>query len=197
MKILGISGSTRGSDSSTNYALNIALKGAKDEGVDIELIDLGKYSFNGCIACGGCSKSPTCSQDDDFKNIILPKLLDSNIGGVIFASPVYFGGVSYSMKAFMDRCYTIRKNGFKWNNVIAGALTVGRSRNGGQELAALDIVKNALIQSMIIVSDGTPTSHFGATLWSGHSGGVKCDADGLKMVASLGRRVANTAIKLM
>ena len=74
-----------------------------------------------------------CSQQDDFQPLI-PKLADPKIAGIIMASPVYMGSMSSQAKAFIDRTVLFRRNGFMFKNKLGGALTVGGSRNGGQEL---------------------------------------------------------------
>ena len=53
-----------------------------------------------------------------------------------------------------------------------------------------------LVQDMVIVSDGRPTSHFGGTVWGGHPEGVGSDAFGLATARNLGKRVAEVALKL-
>lgn len=192
-KIIGICGSPNGEKSTTLFALKKALEVCAQEGFETEVIDLSSKTFGGCTDCGGCRAKLTCAQDDDFTDQILPQLNTPDVAGMIFASPVYFGGVTGQMKSFLDRCVTFRRNGFLFANKIAGALTVGRSRNGGQELAAMDIVKSALIQGMVIVSDAAPTSHFGANLWSGHADGIEGDDVGIQTAVNLARNVARHA----
>ena len=56
--------------------------------------------------------------------------------GIIFASPVYNGGVSAQIKTVMDRTRSLvaaDKNFFKGK--IGMGITVGGDRNGGQEFA--------------------------------------------------------------
>jgi len=45
-------------------------------------------------------------------------------------------------------------------------LPIGQVRNGGQELTIQSVQAALLCQEMIIVGDGKPTSHTGATLWN-------------------------------
>ncbi len=196
MKIIGICGSPRKNKSTTLFSLEKALKAAEHGGIKTSLINLSDYTFSGCIACGKCRKEITCSIDDDFKNKIIPLLNDSEIKGIIYATPVYMGGVTSLMKAFIDRCVMFRRNGFLFKDIIAGALTVGNSRNGGQELAALDIIKSCLIQGMIIVPDAPPTSHFGGLLWSGNPEGIEGDNEGIKSAVNLGEKMAEIVKKL-
>ena len=49
---------------------------------------------------------------------------------------------------------------------------------------------------MVLVSDGPPYSHYGATLVSGVEGGIEKDEAGLITAANMGRRVAQLALKL-
>ena len=196
MKIIGISGSPKKKDSTTLFALKEAMKECENAGLDTEIIDLSELSFDGCVDCNYCKTKLGCSQDDDFKNKILPIIADENVKGMIFASPVYFGGITSQMKAFMDRSVMFRRNGFMLENMVSGAVTVGRSRNGGQELTTLDIIKNAMIQGMIVVPDASPTSHFGGNLWSGHPDTIENDVPGLANTRNLGKKVAEIVKKL-
>jgi multimeric flavodoxin WrbA len=122
-------------------------------------------------------------------------LKDPEISGIIFASPVYFGGVTGQMKSFIDRAVIFRRNGFLFADKVAGALTVGHSRNGGQELSTLDIVKAALIHGMVVVPDAAPTCHFGANLWSGHPNTIEGDDVGIATATNLGKNMARHAKK--
>ncbi len=196
MKIIGIAGSSKKRDSSTRFVLEESLKTVKSRGLDTELIDLSKFDFDGCHDCGGCRNSIRCSQDDDFTNVLLPQLCDETIGGVIFASPVYFGGVSSQMKAFFDRTLPLRRNDFVWENRVAGAITVGGARNGGQEFAALDVIRFAMIQGMIVVPDASPTSHFGGSVWSKQPDGLNDQSADVIQAKNLGKRVADVALSV-
>lgn len=196
MKIIGICGSPKKKNSTTMFALQKAMDTAGKEGFDTEIISLAEYDFKGCGDCGFCREKLGCSQKDDFTQKIIPLLDDEQIKGMIFASPVYFGGVTSQMKAFMDRCVPFRRNGYRFAPMIAGAISVGRSRNGGQELTTMDIVKNCMIHGMTVVPDAPPTSHFGGNMWSGVPDGINTDAIGIQTAENLGRRVAEIAKKI-
>ena len=191
MKILGISASPKKNDSTTLFALKKVLEAAENEGVETQLLDLSHYKINGCVDCGYCRNTLDCSQKDDFQKEIINILKDPEIGGIVYASPVYFGGITSQMKALIDRSVMFRRNGFMFEDKFAGVLTVGRSRNGGQELAAMDLIKNALIQGMVVLPDASPTSHFGALLHSGHTDGIENDKMGLDTAVNLGKKMAN------
>jgi multimeric flavodoxin WrbA len=196
MKVLGICGSPKKKNSTTMFALEKAMAAVKESGLESQILVLSQYTFSGCVDCGACRKQLDCSIDDDFKNSILPVLKDHEIKGMIYASPVYFGGVTWLMKAFLDRSLLFRRNDFKFEDRVAGVLTVGKSRHGGQELAAMDLVKNCLIHGMIVVPDGPPTSHFGGMLWSGIPDGIENDQMGIETAVNLGKKVAEIVKKM-
>lgn len=196
MKILGICGSPKKNGSTTLFSLKKALAEVEALGIETEIIDLSKYSMTGCDGCGACKVSGYCSIDDDFSNKIFSILDDPEIKGFIFASPVYFGGVTSQMKTFIDRCVVFRRRGFDWENKVAGVLAVGNSRNGGQELVAMDLVVFSMIHGMIIVPDASPSSHFGAILHSGCEGGIENDVVGLDTAINLGKKVGEITKKL-
>ena len=193
MKVVGISCSPR-KGKSTFYALETCLQAAKEaaSGVETILVELSEMKINGCIACGKCMKILECSQEDDFVKMI-PILSDSELAALVIATPVYFGSMTSQCKAFLDRCVMFRRNGFLLRNKVGGVIAVGGVRNGGQELAIQAVQAAMLVQDMVLVSEGRPTSHYGATLWSGHPDGIEKDAFGLETARNLGKRVAEVA----
>jgi multimeric flavodoxin WrbA len=196
MKIVGISCSPR-KGKSTFYSLETCLQAAKEAVSRVEtiLIELSEMKINGCIACGKCMKVLECSQEDDFVKMI-PILSDPELVGLMIATPVYFGSMTSQCKAFLDRCVMFRRNGFLLRDKVGGVIAVGGVRNGGQELAIQAVQAAMLVQDMVVVSEGKPTSHYGATLWSGHPDGIEKDAFGLETARNLGKRVAEMADRI-
>jgi multimeric flavodoxin WrbA len=196
MKIVGISCSPR-KGKSTKYALEVCLQAVKETVSDVEtmLIELSETKMNGCVACGKCVKVLECSQEDDFPKMI-PVLSDPELAGLVVATPVYFGSMTSQCKAFLDRCVMFRRNGFLLRDKVGGVIAVGGVRNGGQELAIQAVQAAMLVQDMVVVSEGRPTSHYGATLWSGHPDGIEKDAFGLETARNLGKRVAEVAARM-
>ncbi len=196
MKIVGISCSPR-KGKSTTYALEVCLQAVKETVPDVEtiLIDLSEMKINGCIACGKCMKVLACSQEDDFPKMI-PTLSDPELAGLVVATPVYFGSMTSQCKAFLDRCVMFRRNGFLLRDKVGGVIAVGGFRSGGQELTIQTVHAAMLVQDMVVVSEGKPTSHYGATLWSGHPDGIEKDTFGLETARNLGKRVAEVAVKM-
>lgn len=194
MKIIGISASARKNES-THFLLEQCLNESRStaetlgKNIDVELINLAPLRFNGCIACGKCKEGVLCSQDDDFQPLIA-KLANPEVVGIIMATPVYMGCMSAQAKAFIDRTVLFRRNGFMFKNKLGGAIAVGGSRNGGQELTIQAVHAGMMIHDMIIVGDG---DHFGGAAWGSHPDGYEADAMGISTAKNLGRRMSEVA----
>ncbi len=197
-KILAINGSPR-RGKTTAFGLKRALEGAASVGADVqaELIELSGLDIRHCIGCGKCSrKELECSQQDDFAKTVLPRLVEPDVVGIIIGTPVYMGTMTSLCKSFLDRAVMLRRASFRWSNVVGGVLAVGECRNGGQEMTIQAVHAALLVQDMIIVGDGAPEGQYGATLVSGAEGGVERDEIGIASARSLGRRVAELAMRL-
>lgn len=163
--------------------------------ITTQLIELAGLDVRPCQACGECKGRLVCPSDDDFASLV-PLLSDPDVAAMIIGTPVYFGTMTAQCKAFIDRCVMFRRNGWLFRNRVGGVLAVGGVRNGGQELAIRAVQAALLCHDMICVSDGQPTAHFGATVFSGIEGGVERDDFGLQTARHLGRRVAEVAAML-
>ena len=105
MKVIMISGS-RNPEGQTARAADAMLQGAADAGSEVERIFLPTLSIERCRQCdekgwGTCRKAGRCTIDDDDFAPIVDKLRTAD--AAIFATPVYFGDLSESMRAFTDR----------------------------------------------------------------------------------------------
>ena len=78
--------------------------------------------------------------------------------GIIVASPVYFGSITAQLKALFDRTIPLRRRGSLLKNKAGCALSVGGSRNGGQEKTLETVHAWMHIHGMIVVGDD---AHFG------------------------------------
>ncbi|MBN2293383.1 MAG: flavodoxin family protein [Pirellulales bacterium] len=181
----------------TYEAVSACLAAAEEiDGVTTRLIELAGKTIGPCLACGICQEGLICGIDDDFGEII-EAFGDPTFAGLIVGTPVYFGMMTAQCKAFLDRCVVFRRNGWMLRDKVAGVLAVGRVRNGGQEQTIQAVRAAMLCQDMICVSDGQPTAHFGATLWSGIEGGLAADKVGLETTRNLGHRVAEMTKRII
>jgi len=188
VKITGIVGSPR-KGGNTEFLVNSALKAAEELGVETEIIYLGSAEIEPCIACDICKSTGECAIYDDMSDI-LAKIGSSH--GLIIGSPVYFGSVTSQLKMLIDRSRPLRMD-FKLKNIVGGAISVGGSRNGGQETTISAIHQFMLIHDMLIVGDGAPLAHYGGTGVGVSIENMGSDETGLETSRNLGRRVAELA----
>ncbi len=170
MKILYVSGNPRKMNSNTDYLLN-CVRGVTG-GDLIKLID---YRIEPCNACWGCRKKPICSIDDDFRQTLIPLLLDTD--ALVVGSPVYFYNVTAHTKAFIDRTWSLRG---KLRNKIGGAVVAGR--HDGAESAITAIHAFFLKHEMIPANRGVCATAF-------KPGEVKEDAEAIESAARLAERL--------
>lgn len=86
------------------------LRGAKENGAQIEKIRTDLLNIDKCSACGACRQDKPfgrCIKNDDFM-MLFDKMQNSDI--VVFATPVYFYDVSAQLKIIFDRSYCSYKN---------------------------------------------------------------------------------------
>jgi len=154
MMVVGICGSPRKAGN-TEFLLNEALAVAKERGFETDKVLLSDTNIDFCNDCGDCSKGRQCPKEDDMKHILLAL---EKADGIVVASPVYFGSVTGQLKAVFDRTIPLRRQGFRLKNKVGCAISVGGSRNGGQEKTLETIQAWMHIHGMIIVGDD---AHFG------------------------------------
>jgi len=105
MKVIGIVGSRRKKGNTFNI-VNKVLESSKENGAEVQLINLSDYKINPCFGCEGCKDSFKCVIKDDFESIVS---LIQEADGIVLGSPTYWYNVSGDMKIFLDRCYSLIK----------------------------------------------------------------------------------------
>ena len=103
MKLIGVNGSPR-KKWNTHILLEKCLEGAKESGVETELINLYDISFKGCTSCFSCKRKgitvTKCAMKDDLEPI-LQKICECD--ALVLGSPVYFYYVTGEMRSFWER----------------------------------------------------------------------------------------------
>ena len=100
MKVLLINGSPH-RNGSTVTALKEAERILLQEGIETEMIHVPADS-PGCMASRYCHNNPGCVRKD-IVNETYEKVAECD--GMIIGSPVYYAGMSGSLKAFLDRLF--------------------------------------------------------------------------------------------
>jgi multimeric flavodoxin WrbA len=139
MKILILSSSPN-QDGLTAACAAAAAEGARAAGGEVELVNLNHLKIGMCLACddgwGTCREGHFCQTEDDFQALHARTL---QADAYILVSPVYWGEMSESAKAFTDRlrrCEALRneESGLYKKPVIAVAAAGG---SGGGMITCL------------------------------------------------------------
>ena len=103
MKIVVLTGSPRSNGNSACLAEQF-IKGAQENGHEVFRFDCAFKRVEPCRACNRCGMNGTCIYDDDFVKL-RPHLISADV--VVFATPMYYFGVSTQLKRVIDRFYAI------------------------------------------------------------------------------------------
>ncbi len=148
------------------------------EGIETDLVEVGKEAVRGCISCGFCMKNGRCVFDD-LVNKTAP--LFERADGLIVGSPVYYGSPNGTLLSFLDRLFY--STGFS-KHMKVGAAVVSCRRGGNT--ASFDVLnKYFTISGMPVVS---------STYWNQVHGftaeDVEKDLEGLQTMRNLARNAA-------
>lgn len=108
--ILVLTGSKR-KNGNTDLLAKAFAKGAQQNN-NVEIMSVADYNINPCTGCNACfnikdSSSSWCCQHDDMDKIY-DKIMTADV--LVIASPVYFYGISASLKAVIDRFHTPKRS---------------------------------------------------------------------------------------
>jgi len=182
LKVVAFNGSPR-KKGNTFTAIGIIFKELNKEGIETELVQVGRTGIKPCAACFRCRKTKDgfCVTTDDILNDCLKKMYAAD--GIIIGSPVYVGSLTPETKALIDRvAYCARKDGLKRKVGVAIAIA-GREGAG----SVLNQINNLFTVSQAII----PCSIFWNMALSGPNGGdIKNDEEGINTFKILGENMA-------
>ena len=149
-KVLLINGSPR-ENGNTFTALSEVAKTLNEEGVETEIISIGKQAVQGCIACGMCGRNGArCTFRDDLYYKVWRAVKDG-IDGLVVGSPVYYGGPNGSLCALLDRVFYSLGNELKFK---PGASV--QDEEGMQTMRTLGRNMAWMIRKLNVSEDGHP-----------------------------------------
>ncbi len=110
MKVLAINGSPHMGEGNTAMILNPFIEGMREKGCDVEVFYTRMLKIAACNGDMSCwFKNPgICSQTDDMQ-MLTPKLKEADT--IVWASPVYYAGITGPLKNLMDRQLPIHLQG--------------------------------------------------------------------------------------
>ena len=149
-------------------------------GVETEILYLGKQSVPGCLSCNKCRETGKCVHNDKV-NEVAARL--NEFDGLVLGSPVYYGGPSGQICSFMDRlCFSCHGTGR-----LAGKLgaSVVSCRRGGA---------SAAFERLNLYFGNNNMHLVGSQYWNQVHGftpdDVRKDLEGLQTMRTLGQNMA-------
>lgn len=180
MKVIAINGSPR-KNGNTSQALKIMADELEEQGIEVEIIQIGHLNIHGCIGCGYCRTSADnqCVFKDDIVNDIAKKMREAD--GFILASPTYYAGIAGTMKAFLDRVFYTSSKYFKYK--VATSISVVRRAGGVDVVHQLNNYLN-LAQTVM------PPSQYWTIAYGLAKGEVIQDKEGIQTIRKNARSMA-------
>ncbi len=112
-KVLVISTSLR-EESNSDALADAFARGAMETGNTVEKIDLIGKDIAFCLGCLVCQKTQHCVIQDDADEIS-NKMLNADV--IVFATPIYFYGISGQMKTLLDRSNPLYTSDYKFREI--------------------------------------------------------------------------------
>lgn len=177
MKVLLLNGSPH--EKGCTYTALTEIAGAlAADGVDTEILWLGRDATIGCTACGACSKLGKCVHDD-VVNVAAEKM--KTCDGLIVGAPVHYAAASGHITCALDRLFYSAGHTMRYKPAAA----IVSARRAGTTAALDQLNKYFTISQMPIVSSCYWNMVHGAF-------GDQClqDAEGMNTMDVLGRNMA-------
>lgn len=178
MKVLMINGSPR-AKGCTYTALNEVAVALREDGVDSQILQIGREPIRGCTACGRCSAlDNACSYPDGQINAALALMKECD--GLVVGSPVYFASPNGALISFLDRMFYAGEC-FRYKPAAA----VVSARRAGTT-ASLDVLNKYFAIS------GMPQvpSQYWNLLHGNTPEEARRDAEGMQIMRTLGHNMA-------
>lgn len=176
-KVILLNGSPR-ADGCTATALEEVAKALQADGIETEMIHVGKNDIRGCIACGYCENNGKCVFDD-LVNEVNAKLEKAD--GLVVGSPVYYASPNGTILAFMDRLFYSAQYDM---HMKVGASVVSARRGGNS--ASFDVLNKYFGISGMPVA----TSTYWNQVHGFSADDVRKDLEGLQTMRNLAHNMA-------
>ncbi len=177
MKVLLLNGSPR-ENGNTFLSLTEMAKTLNEEGIETEIIQVGKNMIRGCVACGGCKKLGKCVFND-LVNEIAPKFEAAD--GLVVGTPVYYAMANGTITSLLQRLF--------YSTSFSKTMKVGASavvaRRGGLSSTYDEVNKFFGISGMPIAS-----GQYWNSVHGGAPGEANEDLEGMQGMRTLARNMA-------
>ena len=112
-QILVISTSPRKGGNSDMLAEEL-IRGAREAGNDVEKVTLYDKTIGFCKGCLTCQSTQRCIIHDD-ADTIAQKMLNADV--LVFATPIYYYGMSGQMKTMLDRANPLYSADYRFRDI--------------------------------------------------------------------------------
>ena len=180
MKVLLINGSPR-ANGNTARALKEVADTLATEGIETEIVWIGKKPVRGCVACGQCRAkgNDRCVFDDDIANSIIERLESAD--GIVIGSPTYYGQPNGAFLAVWQRvCFA---GGAHVRTKPAASVAV--CRRGGSTAAY-----QCMNMPFEMLNCPVVTSQYWNVVFGRDEGECEKDTEGMQTMRTLGRNMA-------
>lgn len=176
-KVVVLNGSPR-VNGCTARALKEVISTLNEEGIETQLVQIGKEEIRGCISCGYCKRNEGCVFNDKVNEVA--RLL-KEADGLLVGSPVYYSSPNGSLISLLDRLF---HSGSVNMHMKVGAAVVSCRRGGAT--ASFDVLnKYFTISGMAVASSSYWNQVHGFSAED-----VEKDLEGLQIMRNLGRNMA-------
>lgn len=187
MLVLGLQGSPR-PEGNTAHLLSAFMDEAKRLGAEVTTLNAAEMDIRPCRECNACRKDGRCVIRDDMQ-AVYPLLRRADL--VAVASPIFFYGVTASLKALIDRSQTL------WNSVyVRGLSDPGRGVRRGVFLSVGATRGDRLFEGSQLTAkyffDAVGAVDFGSLCYRGieHIGDIDGHPTALMDAAEFARKAA-------
>ena len=179
-KVLMINGSPR-SDGNTFCCLKEIETTLQKQGIETEIVQIGRKPVRMCINCGGCHQNDGkgCVFDDDLCSVITEKMATAD--ALIVGTPVYYGQPNGGILSLMQRLFF--SAGHLVQNKPAAALAVCRRGGATATLQTMNMMFEMMNMPVV-------TSQYWNIAYGAGKGEVKNDTEGMQTMRTLATNMA-------
>lgn len=177
MKVLMLNGSPR-VGGNTSVALREMEAVFRQEGIEVETVQVGQKDVRGCIACGKCGALGRCVFDD-IVNELAPKFQEAD--GLVVASPVYYASANPTLVALLNRLFFSTR----FDKRMKVGASVVCARRGGCSATFDELNKFFTISGMPVAS-----SQYWNSIHGMNKGEADQDGEGRQIMRTLARNMS-------
>jgi multimeric flavodoxin WrbA len=175
-RVLVINGSPR-ANGNTSVAVREMENVFRENGVEVETVQVGNQAIRGCVACGSCARRGKCVFDD-IVNELAPKFEEAD--GLVVASPVYYASANATLIACLDRLFYSTH----FDKTMKVGASVVCARRGGCSATFDELNKYFTITGMPIAS-----SQYWNSIHGREQGQAELDEEGKQTMRVLARNM--------